>query len=349
MHASVTITPAQLPQLLLSVSVVRPVFLWGQPGIGKSSLVEQFAATVGLECVSLLGTQLAPEDIIGVPQIVDGRTRFCPPELIARDVPYVLFLDEMNGSSHEVQKAFYSLVLDRRIGNYRLPEGSVVIGAGNRSHDSAIVRSMSSALINRFVHLHLTPSADDWLAWAVPAGIDQRIVDYIRNRPDHLCVLAPKTEEPFSTPRSWHALSDVLASLGECDDATLRAVALGCVSASHAELFCSFVRTMRQRWNLDAILNGDMRWPADVQSRDSLLFLAASLRARLVRSLPASKEGAPPSATRLAHRAKALIGELADISIEIAQTVVVSGDDDGLPAWFLAELVRDLPRLAAKV
>lgn len=78
-----TVTPRELPELLLGVALVRPVFLWGQPGIGKSSLVEEFAASLDLECVSLLGTQLAPEDLVGVPQIVDGRSRFCPPETIA--------------------------------------------------------------------------------------------------------------------------------------------------------------------------------------------------------------------------------------------------------------------------
>jgi predicted AAA+ superfamily ATPase len=95
MHASVTVTPAQLPELLLHVAVARPVFIWGQPGIGKSSLVEEFAAQVGLECHTLLGTQLAAEDLIGVPRIVGegdwARSRFCPPEAIARDEPYVLF------------------------------------------------------------------------------------------------------------------------------------------------------------------------------------------------------------------------------------------------------------------
>lgn len=85
---NVTITPARVPELLLGLATVRPVFLWGAPGIGKSSLVRNFAASLGLERVSLLGTQLAPEDLIGVPQIRDGRSVFCPPEAIARDEPY---------------------------------------------------------------------------------------------------------------------------------------------------------------------------------------------------------------------------------------------------------------------
>ncbi|GGL32436.1 hypothetical protein GCM10014719_37130 [Planomonospora parontospora subsp. antibiotica] len=107
MQATVTVTPAQLPDVLLHVAVVRPVFLWGAPGIGKSSLVRDFADALGLECVTMLGTQLAPEDLIGVPELVGGRSRFAPPETIARDEPYCLFLDELNASAPEVQKAIY--------------------------------------------------------------------------------------------------------------------------------------------------------------------------------------------------------------------------------------------------
>ncbi len=159
-ESAVTVTPAQLPELLLHVAVVRPVFLWGAPGIGKCSLVREFADSLGLECVTLLGTQLAPEDLIGVPQMRDGRSRFAPPEAIARDEPYCLFLDELNASSPEVQKAFYSLILDRRIGEYELPEGSIVIGAGNRATDNALARPMASALVNRLVHVHLRASVE---------------------------------------------------------------------------------------------------------------------------------------------------------------------------------------------
>jgi len=155
MEAAATLTPAQLAPFLLDVAPVMPVFIWGPPGIGKSALVREFAAAVGLPCVSLLGSQLAPEDIIGVPQIVQGKSRFCPPTLIARDEPYCLFLDELNACSHEVQKAFYSLVLDRRIGEFVLPSGSVVIGAGNRGQDQAITRPLSSALVNRLLHVQL--------------------------------------------------------------------------------------------------------------------------------------------------------------------------------------------------
>src|SRR5205085_2200455 len=208
MNAAITVTQKQLSEFLLNVAVVRPVFIWGPPGVGKSALVQQFAASLGLPCVSLLGSQLAPEDLIGVPQIIDGVSRFCPPSMIARQEPYCLFLDELNACSQEVQKAFYSLIHERRIGEYFLPKGSIVIGAGNRVQDSAIVKPMSSALLNRMLHVQLKVSHRDWLEWAHQSEIHPLILDYIQTRPDHLWSQPPKHEEPFSTPRSWHILSD---------------------------------------------------------------------------------------------------------------------------------------------
>ena len=138
MNLPLTVDQAQLKEILLNVGLVRPVFIWGAPGIGKSSIVEDFAAELGLSCVCLTGSQLAPEDIIGVPQIVDGTSVFCPPRSLVRKEPFCLFLDELNACSLEVQKAFYSLILERRIGEYHLPEGSIVLAAGNRMQDGAI-------------------------------------------------------------------------------------------------------------------------------------------------------------------------------------------------------------------
>jgi hypothetical protein len=353
MQISTTIGTADLPEFLLHVAVVRPVFVWGQPGIGKSSLVQRFAASLGLPCVSLLGTQLAPEDLIGVPQIVDGKSRFCPPTIIAREDPYCLFLDELNGASQEVQKAFYSLILERRIGEFHLHPGSIVIGAGNRSQDSAIVKTMSSALINRMVHVQLASSPSDWLVWAAQNGIHPWVYEYIRLRPDHLTSSPPKHEEPFSTPRSWHMLSDALHSFNDSiTDRWVHALATGLVSPTHAGQFIAFLKQLRHAYDLDAILKGERKWPTDAADRDVLFFLAQSLRARLVKELPADRVAATGKSRQLANRSKDLLVELADLSLEIAQIVVAPGGEDldgsngtGLPGWYLAEVVRDLPRL----
>lgn len=349
MHLPMSLTPSQLGDFLLNVALVRPVFIWGAPGIGKSALVEQFAAEVGLPCVSLLGSQLAPEDLIGVPQIVDGVSRFCPPAMIARREPYCLFLDELNACTHEVQKAFYSLIHERRIGEYLLPEGSVVIGAGNRAQDSAIVKPMSSALLNRMVHVHLKVSHRDWLGWAQAHGIHPLVLDYLQTRPDHLWSQPPKHEEPFSTPRSWHILSDTLhAFAAPMAEEALATVAYGCLSPQHAQQFKAFTRQVRSKYQLDAILKGDIDFPRAPEDRDVLYFLAQSFRARLLKDLPVDKANVHPHQRDLAHRAKGLLKTLANISLEIAQMVVSHVDDQTLPSWFMIEVVRDLPRLVER-
>ncbi len=349
MNPVTTVTQKQLSEFLINVAVVRPVFIWGPPGIGKSSLVQQFAAQVGLPCVSLLGSQLAPEDIIGVPQILDGTSRFCPPRMIAREEPYCLFLDELNACSHEVQKAFYSLIHERRIGEYKLPAGSIVIGAGNRAQDSAIVKPMSSALLNRMVHVHLKVSHRDWLEWAGGNGIHHLVLDYIQTRPDHLWSQPPKHEEPFSTPRTWHMLSDALHSYGDhISDEWLGVLAYGCLSPQHAGQFKAFVKQLRSRYQLTAILKGEVGWPSAPEDRDVLYFLAQAFRAQLLKELP-QDAGAKSEGTRqIAHRAKGTLKDLAAISLEIAQIVIAEDDGEKLPAWFLVELVRDLPRLVEK-
>lgn len=347
MNLAITVTPEELSEVLLNIAPIRPVFIWGAPGIGKSSLVEQFADSVGLPCVSLLGSQLAPEDIIGIPQIVGEVSTFLPPKMIARKEPYCLFLDELNACSQEVQKAFYSLIHERRIGEYYLPKGSVVIGAGNRSQDGAIVKTMSTALVNRMFHVQLKASVPQWLRWAYENELHPYVTDYISQRPDHLFSEPPKTEEPYSTPRSWHMLSDALKEYGDAiSPETLKILAYGCLTPSHAAMFLAFMKQMGNKYLLSDILKGEAVWPSKPEERDVLYFLAQSFRGKLLKELPEQKKNMGKEQQYLTHRAKALLRDLSAINFEIAQMVVSAEDDKMLPDWFMLEIVRDLPRLA---
>lgn len=352
MNLPITVRQEELLEILLNVAPVRPVFIWGAPGIGKSALVEQFAIEMGMPCVSLLGSQLAPEDIIGIPQINGNTSEFLPPKMIARKEPYVLFLDELNACSQEVQKAFYSLIHERRIGEYHLPEGSIVVGAGNRSTDSAIVKTMSSALLNRMVHIQLKADAGQWIKWATKNSLHPWVIDYIIQRPDHLFSDPQKTEEPFSTPRSWHMLSDALTEYGagkrEISADTLKMLAYACLTPSHAGMFLAYTKTLKNSHLLDEIIAQKAKWPDKPEERDILYFLAQSFRARLLTELPKSKQDISGNMLSFIYRAKGMIKELSVINFEIAQMTVASDEADALPDWFMMEVIRDLPRLVSK-
>mgnify|MGYP000051068812 len=269
--------------------------------------------------------------------------------MIARKEPYVLFLDELNACTQEVQKAFYSLIHERRIGEYHLPEGSIVIGAGNRAEDSAIVKTMSSALLNRMFHVQLKADVGQWIKWAQAEGLHPWVIDYIIQRPDHLFSEPPKTEEPFSTPRSWHMLSDALKEYraGEQDisQETLKMMAYACLLEQHAGMFLAYTKTLRNTHLLDDIIAQKAKWPDKPENRDVLYFLAQSFRARLLAELPKSKQGISGGMLSFAYRAKGMIKELAVINFEIAQMTVAADGAEALPDWFMMEIIRDLPRL----
>jgi hypothetical protein len=201
-------------------------------------------------------------------------------------------------------------------------------------------------------HVQLKPDVKSWLTWAYGNGIHSWVTDYINQRPDHLFSEPPKTEEPFSTPRSWHMLSDALKEFGagerEIPIETIRMLAYGSISAGHAGMFAAFVKQLDNKYLLEDIIKGDARWPDKPEDRDVLYFLSQSFRARILHDLPQQKSEIDKQTQYFAHRAKALLKELARVNYELAQMVVSADDGKVLPEWFMIEIVRDLPRLVAQ-
>lgn len=139
-----TVKLSEAKQLITALAAHESLLLLSPPGVGKSEIVRAAATQAGLECRSLLGTQIAPEDVSGVPRIDGERSVFYPPRILLPedDIPFCLFLDELPAASPDVQKAFYAILLERRIGEYHLPEGSWVVAAGNRVTDRSLVRTI---------------------------------------------------------------------------------------------------------------------------------------------------------------------------------------------------------------
>ena len=239
-----TITLSQAKQLIRSLAHRQSILLLSPPGVGKSDTVIQAAAEARLACRSLLGTQIAPEDVSGIPRIVGERSVFCPPRILLPEdpEPFCLFLDELPACAPDIQKAFYSLLLERRIGEHLLPEGTWVVAAGNRIQDRSLVRAMSSALINRVFILHVRVDVKEWLAWADANKIRADVMAFITFMPEALMRDIPPDPVPFSTPRSWASLSMALDQAESAEVLTpglRRALAFGRVSASDAVIFCT--------------------------------------------------------------------------------------------------------------
>ena len=203
--------------------------------------------------------------------------------------------------------------------------------------------------INRMFHVQLKADPAQWLTWAYTNGIHPWVTDYLAQRPDHLFSEPPKTEEPYSTPRSWHMLSDALkeydAGKKAIPENMLRMITYGCISASHAGMFLAFTKQLGNQHLLMDIIKGEAKWPSKPEERDVLYFLAQSFRAKLLHELPANKQNLGKEKQYFAHRAKALIKELSLLNHEIAQMVVSADEGKVLPEWFMIEVIRDLPRL----
>lgn len=238
------VTLRQAKKLIQCMAHEQSFLLLSAPGMGKSEMVYEAAREVGLPCRSLLGTQIAPEDVSGVPRIVGERSVFCPPRILLpeKPEPFCLFLDELPACAPDVQKAFYSLLLERRLGEHALPPGTWVVAAGNRLQDRALVRAMSSALVNRVTILQLRVDTEEWLVWAQQRGVRAEIRSFIRTIPDALLRPVPADPVPFSTPRAWAQLSralDLAEKSNLLSNETRRALAFGRLSPEDAVVFCA--------------------------------------------------------------------------------------------------------------
>jgi hypothetical protein len=234
--------PSRVKSILSSlIKTSWAVFVWGPPGAGKSSLVREVADEAKLPVIDVRATLLDPTDIRGIPAVQNGQAVWHPPSFLPTEgqQPGILFLDELNTAPPLVQASLYQLTLDRQIGEYQLPAGWFIIAAGNRAQDASIVHRMPAALANRFVHLDFEVDANDWRSWAIGAKIDPRILGFIATRPAILHDMS-RPERGFPTPRSWHMLSDVLATVGDVEDAV--DVAIGVVGEGAAMEFLGYCR-----------------------------------------------------------------------------------------------------------
>lgn len=235
------------------------LFLWGPPGIGKSAIIRQIADELELEFIDLRLSLLDPIDLRGLPLIdqANNQAKWLPPDFLPSPTskPGILFLDELNAAVPMVQASAYQLILNKRIGNYKLPKGWMIIAAGNREIDRAITYSMPTPLANRFIHLDLECDIDDWKEWAYNSGVSEIVIGFLSYKPDYLFQFNPTQEtRTFPTPRSWDFVSKIIQNK-DCIPAMFYYIS-GLVGQSIATEFISFYKLFEQIPKMELILNG---------------------------------------------------------------------------------------------
>jgi len=259
-----------------------PVFLWGPPGIGKSSIVSQIAKDRDIGFIDLRLSLLDPTDLRGIPffdaeekSAVWAEASFLPDGSVPEGV---LFLDELNTAAPMVQASAYQLILDRKIGEYTLPDGWAIVAAGNRESDRGVVFRMASPLANRFVHLDMEVDLEVWQSWARGAGIDPTIIAFVSYRPDGLFAFDTQNDsKAFATPRTWEYVNEIILSTPD-DDLLLDLIG-GAIGEELAASFLGFRSVASSLPDIEKILDGSSM---DVPEETSALhILSTSLCMRI--------------------------------------------------------------------
>ena len=233
------------------------VVYWMGNNSGRQYFTEADAINSGEQYTRFDGIVWAPPAVFNLPAHWKG----------------IIFMDEANQAIPMVQAAAYSLFLDHKVGELILPAGAFVLAAGNRDGDGGATFNMATPLLDRMTHVELEVDVDDFVAYAIKAGIDGTIVAFVKNQPALLHTLSPKHPNMCggASPRSWCRVSQyrtmdngALFNYGNSDnrdhDAYLIARALvagrvGEEEASEYLLFCDEIMRMPDR---ELVLSGQL-------------------------------------------------------------------------------------------
>ena len=288
-----------------SVKRKRPVMLWGPPGIGKSEIVESIVEDIvatgkRAKLYDMRLSMCEPTDIMGIPYFdSEAKTmKWAPPALlpVASDAEdydqVVLFLDELNGAAPAVQAAAYQLILNRKVGEYELPDNVAVVAAGNRETDKGVTYRMPKPLANRFVHFEVAANFDDWFEWAIEHDVNADVVGYLTAKKDQLFKFDAKSpDHAFPTPRSWTFVSELLEDSSGFSDSELTDMIVGTIGQGAALEFSAYRKMSSQLPDPTKILHGQI---TELKTEDiSVLYSLATSLAYELREAKGAIEADP--------------------------------------------------------
>lgn len=288
--------PANVRKLVTRcMAVGRPIMLWGSPGVGKSDLIAAIGKEQDRPVIDMRLLLLDPTDLKGLPYW-DEKTntmKWAPPSDLPKEGNgldnAILFLDEINAAPPSVQAAAYQLILNRRVGEYRLPAGVSIVCAGNRDSDRGVTYRMASPLANRLVHVEVAPHFDDWNEWAINNSVHADVVGFLTCHKHKLFDFDPKSSsKAFPTPRTWAFVSELLDDT--MPDSLNSTLVAGTVGEGVAGEFMAHRRLVSKLPQPSDILTGKVT-KLDTKETSAMYSLTISLCYTLKEWMAYAKEG----------------------------------------------------------
>ena len=211
----------------------RPVLLIGPPGIGKTAIMEQIAGECGVGLVSYTMTHHTRQSAIGLPVLTEKQfagkaytvTSYTMSEIIASVYEQIektgcrdgiLFLDEINCVSETLMPAMLQFLQYKTFGSHALPEGWVIVAAGNPPAYNRSVREFDTVTLDRVRYMKVEPDFPIWKHYAVERGLHPAVLSFLELRPERFYVMEPG-EKGFVTGRAWEDLSEILLTMEELE------------------------------------------------------------------------------------------------------------------------------------
>jgi hypothetical protein len=224
-------------------------------------MIAQVAERHNAPVIDIRLSQMEPSDLRGIPfrdkDYVEWAVPAMLPDAQRHGKSGVLFLDEITSAPPSVSAAAYQLILDRKLGAYEVPDGWAIFAAGNRQGDRGVTYTMPAPLANRFSHYEVEVNLDDWVYWAYQNNIDERLIGFLRFRPDLLFDFDPAHNPvAFPSPRSWEFAHNALHKFEDHPELFLGALQ-SCVGPAAGVELKAFIDNLDNMPDLDAILRGE--------------------------------------------------------------------------------------------
>lgn len=247
----------------------RPVFGLGKGGIGKTESIESLAKELDIGYVDIRLLLYSETDLKGIPFPNENHTTAVwlqndvLPTVERNGEKGILVLDEITSCSRSLRTAAYQLLNERRLGQYVLPSGWLIVCLGNGEQDGGDFEGMEANFVNRCSLFNVTHDDAAWRSWASHNGVNPLVTAYIQWKPSDLHTYKDNGDYDcmlFASPRSWVAVSNILNH--HLDDISSRIISsriLGNLGNEVGNRFLAFAKYRDKTVPPEEILNGNMK------------------------------------------------------------------------------------------